>query len=149
MLEFEITRLRHTSSRCVRLENVCSISNSVLLYSVQYMWCFPICPAHLSMRKHDNILPFRRSSREAYGNSIPLNMSATSPGSHIVTVENFKPCISEFISSVGLMTGYRLNGFGSIPGRGKRFFYAPQRSDLIYGSPSLLWSGYRRSFPQG
>jgi hypothetical protein len=32
-------------------------------------------------------------------------------------------------SSVGIATGYRLDGRGSIPGRGKGFFSTPQRPD--------------------
>jgi hypothetical protein len=47
-------------------------------------------------------------------------------------------------SSVGVATGYGLDGRGSIPRSGKRFFSSPQRPDWLWGSPSLLSNGYRR-----
>jgi hypothetical protein len=40
--------------------------------------------------------------------------------------------------------GYRLNGRGSIPGRGKKVFSIPQSSDKVWGPPSLLTNEYRR-----
>jgi hypothetical protein len=39
-------------------------------------------------------------------------------------------------SSVGIATGYGLDGPGSNLGRGK-FFFFPQRSDRLWGPPSL------------
>jgi hypothetical protein len=44
-------------------------------------------------------------------------------------------------SSVGIPTGYGLDGWGSLPGRGKRFFSTPQSPDRLWGPPSLLPSG--------
>jgi hypothetical protein len=44
-------------------------------------------------------------------------------------------------ASVGIVTGYRLDGRGSIPGRGKIFFSSPQRPDRLLGPPSLLSNG--------
>jgi hypothetical protein len=38
-------------------------------------------------------------------------------------------------SSVGIQTGYGLNGSGSIRGRGKVFFSSPQVSDRLWGPP--------------
>jgi hypothetical protein len=38
-------------------------------------------------------------------------------------------------------TGYGLDGRGSIPGKGKRFFCSPDR---LWKPPSLLFSGFRR-----
>jgi hypothetical protein len=37
----------------------------------------------------------------------------------------------------------------SIPGRGKRFIPSPASSHPLSGSPSLLFRGFRRLFPQG
>jgi hypothetical protein len=53
------------------------------------------------------------------------------------------------ISLVGIATSYGLDGRGSIPGRGKRFFSSPQRSDRLWGSPSLLPSGYQGALYPG
>jgi hypothetical protein len=39
--------------------------------------------------------------------------------------------------------GYRLDVRGSIPGRDKGFYSTPQRSDRVWGPPSLLHNGYR------
>lgn len=40
---------------------------------------------------------------------------------------------SKIILKYGIPTGYGLEGRGSIPGRGKRFFSTLQRSDLLWG----------------
>jgi hypothetical protein len=47
-------------------------------------------------------------------------------------------------SSVGLETRLRAGrprSHGEIPGRGKRFFSPPQRTDRLWGPPSLLIMG--------
>jgi hypothetical protein len=38
--------------------------------------------------------------------------------------------------------GYRLDGQGSIPSRSKRFFFAPQHLDQLWGPPNPLCNGY-------
>jgi hypothetical protein len=45
-------------------------------------------------------------------------------------------------SSVGIATGYKLDGPGSISGRDKRFFFCPQRPDLLRDPLSFLPNGY-------
>jgi hypothetical protein len=51
-------------------------------------------------------------------------------------------------SSIGIATGYELGDRGSIPGRGKRLSI-PERSDRLWGPPSLLSNGYQKFFPWG
>jgi hypothetical protein len=55
----------------------------------------------------------------------------------------------ELRSSVSIVTGYGLDGQGSIPDRGRGFFLYPLRPDRLWGPPSLLYNGYRGLFPQG
>jgi hypothetical protein len=51
--------------------------------------------------------------------------------------------------SVSIVTGYGLDGWGSIPGRGKRFFSTPRASGLLWIPLSLLFNGCGGLFPQG
>lgn len=48
-----------------------------------------------------------------------------------------------------VVTGYELDGWGSIPGRGKRFLSFSQCSDWLWVSPSFLLNGYLGLFPSG
>jgi hypothetical protein len=52
-------------------------------------------------------------------------------------------------SSVSIVIGYGLGGWGLIPGRCKRFFSFPQHPDQLWGPPSLLSSGYWGLFRWG
>jgi hypothetical protein len=45
-------------------------------------------------------------------------------------------------SSVGIATGYGLEGRDSIPGGRKRFFSTPQCPDELWGSPNFLSNGW-------
>jgi hypothetical protein len=45
--------------------------------------------------------------------------------------------------SVGIATGYGLDGRGSIPGRDKKCISSPKRPEWLWGSPSPLFNGYR------
>jgi hypothetical protein len=51
-------------------------------------------------------------------------------------------------SSVSIVTGYGLDGKGSILGRGKSFS-SPQHPDQLCSSPSFLYKGYLGRFPWG
>jgi hypothetical protein len=46
------------------------------------------------------------------------------------------------------VTGYKLEGRGSIPGSSE-IFSSAQRADRLWGPPSLKFNGYRGSFPGG
>jgi hypothetical protein len=48
-------------------------------------------------------------------------------------------------SSVGIATGYELHDGGSIPGRGKRFFFSPVPIPDMESS-QLLYNGFRGIF---
>jgi hypothetical protein len=52
-------------------------------------------------------------------------------------------------SSVSIVSDYGLNDRCSIPDRGSVFFLQPLRPDRLWGPPSLLYNGYRGSFPRG
>jgi hypothetical protein len=52
-------------------------------------------------------------------------------------------------SSVGVATGYGLDGLRPIHDGRKRFFSLPQRLDQLWGPHSLLSNGYGGSLPLG
>jgi hypothetical protein len=56
---------------------------------------------------------------------------------YIMLVETWIFLVVSRDSSVGTATGYELDSWGSILGRG------PQRPDRIWGPPKLLRNGYR------
>jgi len=47
------------------------------------------------------------------------------------------------------VSDYGLDDRATIPGRGKGFFLYPLCPDRLWGPPSLLYNGYRGSFPRG
>jgi hypothetical protein len=47
------------------------------------------------------------------------------------------------------VTGYVINGSGSIPGSGKRFFSTPPCPDRLWDPSSFLLDGYRRALSVG
>jgi hypothetical protein len=47
-------------------------------------------------------------------------------------------------SSGNIVPDYGLDDRGSIPDRGKGFFFQPLRPDRLWGPPSLLSNGYRK-----
>jgi hypothetical protein len=54
-------------------------------------------------------------------------------------------------SSVGIATGYGLDGRGttSITGRGKRLFSNPQSPDQLRGAPTSIYNGYQGALSPG
>jgi hypothetical protein len=44
---------------------------------------------------------------------------------------------------IGIATDYRLDGLGSIPGKGKKLFCTTQAPHRLWGPPSVLFSGFR------
>jgi hypothetical protein len=52
-------------------------------------------------------------------------------------------------SSVHILTGYRLDSQGSIPGRDNRLFSSPRHPHCLWVPPSLLFSGYQVPYPWG
>jgi hypothetical protein len=52
---------------------------------------------------------------------------------------------------LGQLTWYNngMDGRGSIPAKGKRFFYTPQRPDRLWVPPSLLTNGSPRTLSSG
>jgi hypothetical protein len=55
-------------------------------------------------------------------------------------------------SSGSIVSDYELDDRGSIPDRGREFFFWPLRPDRLWGPPSLLSNGYwgtGGSFPGG
>jgi hypothetical protein len=52
-------------------------------------------------------------------------------------------------SSVSIVSDYELDNRGSIPDRGRGFFFWPLHPDQLWDPPSLLSNGYWGSSPQG
>jgi len=48
-----------------------------------------------------------------------------------------------------LQPGYRLDNWGTIPGRGITFFYSPPHLDKLWGPLSLLSNGYKAALSPG
>jgi hypothetical protein len=54
---------------------------------------------------------------------------------------NALPLTKSQDTSIGTVTGYRLDSQGLIPGSGKRFVYFPQHPDQLWGPQSLISNG--------
>jgi hypothetical protein len=67
--------------------------------------------------------------------------------SSLIKYFNFVAC--EPVSSVSIVTGYRLGERGSMPDRIRGFFLYRLRPDRLWGPPSLLYIGYSGLFPRG
>jgi hypothetical protein len=52
-------------------------------------------------------------------------------------------------SAVGIATGYWLDGRGSIPVRGKKYFSTTRRPDRLWSTPSFISNGYRGALSPG
>jgi hypothetical protein len=78
-----------------------------------------------------------------------LNLEGSCLGSlRYPTEHTSSRIIRSYASSVGIVTGYWLDGRGSILGRSKKFLSTPQRPDLLLGLPGLLSNGYRGLLPR-
>jgi hypothetical protein len=71
-----------------------------------------------------------------------LRMIDTMTSRNIVTFPPGTPCRS-WDRWVGIVSGYKLDGLGLIPGRGKRYFSHPLHPDWLWHSLSPLPNGYR------
>jgi hypothetical protein len=69
-------------------------------------------------------------------------------GKIIITINNNNNNNRSREISVGMATGYGLDGLGSIPGSA-RFFFSPQLPDRLWGPPSLLYNEYRGPLSPG
>jgi hypothetical protein len=63
-----------------------------------------------------------------------------------ITFQEILSCFSYVVNidrdnSVGIVAGYRLDGWGSIPGRGKNFLFSTASRPAL-GPPSLPYNGY-------
>jgi hypothetical protein len=62
---------------------------------------------------------------------------------------NISLLTGNLVTSVNIVSDYRLDDQNWIPDRGKFFFLQALRSDQLWSLPSLLSNGYRGSFPEG
>jgi hypothetical protein len=101
-----------------------------LVFEINRNW-FLRRPSSIEMRYAMRLLLFGSNLNIVKGNNIDLLREIRSRG-----------------SSVGIATGYGLDGWGSIPGSA-RFFSSPHRRYRFCGQPSLLPNGYRGHFLGG
>jgi len=69
------------------------------------------------------------------------------PGTNIITFPGNSVLSRRDVTAQSIYwLGYGLVNLGSIPGRRWEFFSSSPRTDLLWGPPSLLSSGYRGFF---
>jgi hypothetical protein len=104
-----------------------------------------------------------RASTTCYKCSLTFFLPAANtyrliPPNIILSISSYEPHFGMTVSvhsfsnlspTSKLSTGYRLDGRGSISGRGNRFFSNPQRPDQLWGHLSLLSIEYRGLFSWG
>jgi hypothetical protein len=61
-------------------------------------------------------------------------------------ISNYYQVLLSRDSSVGMVTGYGVDGRGSIPGSGKRYFSSAACLDRLWGPPSRMYNEYNGAF---
>jgi hypothetical protein len=92
------------------------------------------------------VLWLKRGHEEDGENYITYNLSCFC--SILSILKNMYKSTGIWDSSVETTTCYGLGSRSSIPGRCKRFFSSPRRSDWLWSPPSLPSSRYRGLFPR-
>jgi hypothetical protein len=88
-----------------------------------------------------------RSKTVQYDSNCIVNCSLFSIGADIIY--DFIYITGAAVAQSVLVSDYGLGDQGSIPDRGREFFFQPLRPDRLWGPPSLLSNGYRGPIPLG